>query len=257
MKERPILFSTELVKEILAGRKTMTRRIMNPQPSEEFAPSKCQIYEPARYDKNGDMYQGSPIFGCYDINGEDEGYKSKYGQIGDFLWVREAWADVTDAFDEADEIRNVAFRADNSVWDCYGQMVYLEQLGDSGIEVKKWKPSIHLPKFASRLTLEIKDIRVERIQDISEKDAIAEGVSPLFTQAEINAKGRYWKELDLNPMPWKNYLWNTKKDNGSQFSSCKTAKESFKTLWFQINGEKSWIENPWVWVIEFQKITNN
>lgn len=228
-KERPILFSTELVKEILAGRKTMTRRIMNPQPSEEFAPSKCQIYEPARYDKNGDMYQGSPIFGCYDINGEDEGYKSKYGQIGDFLWVREAWADVTDAFDEADEIRNVAFRADNSVWDCYGQMVYLEQLGDSGIEVKKWKPSIHLPKVASRLTLEIKDIKVEKLQDISDEDIKSEG----FTTSH------YYCDERVGHV-------------------CTSARDLFINRWDWLNAKRgfSWESNPFVWVIEFKKLEN-
>lgn len=233
MKERPILFSTELVKEILAGRKTMTRRIINTQKrSPHLFEERVAKPRFSNWKETSDGMQAVFVRGdCLDSVGKELTYwvKSPYGDCGDKLWVREAWADVTDAFEEADEIRNVAFRADNSVWDCYGQMVYLEQLGDSGIEVKKWKPSIHLPKVASRLTLEIKDIKVEKLQDISDEDIKSEG----FTTSH------YYCDERVGHV-------------------CTSARDLFINRWDWLNAKRgfSWESNPFVWVIEFKKLEN-
>lgn len=108
-------------------------------------------------------------------------------------------------------------------------MVYLEKLGASGIYVDKWKPSIFMPKFASRITLEITDVRVERLMDISEDDAEKEGIDHL---------GRAGIDVDIDGDVW----------NGAY-------KHAFKILWNKINGKKYPFEsNPFVWVISFKKI---
>ena len=91
LKERPVLFKGDMVRAILEGRKTETRRIVKPQPPEDvgkiYGPEE---YVPAKYDRYGDMYPGKPIFGIYDEDG-DYGVKCPYGQVGDRLWVRETW----------------------------------------------------------------------------------------------------------------------------------------------------------------------
>lgn len=226
-KSRPILFSTEMVKAILAGRKTQTRRIVKYKIQLE---REMDVTHPSAfsvYTKNGNQY--------YDERNQtpmtlDDGF-CPYGQVGDRLYVRETWADVTSAFDDADEVRCVAYKADNSVYDVYGHIQYLEQLGASGIEVDKWKPSIHQPRFASRITLEITNIHVERLQDISEEDAEAEGVSAEHGDCS------YPTHLHCCDM-------------------CLSAKDNFRLLWDSINAKRgySWASNPWVWCISFKRI---
>lgn len=129
--------------------------------------------------------------------------KCPYGQVGDVLWVRETW----------DFGYPYAYKADGA------------------LPITKWRPSIHMPKAACRLFLRITNVRVERLQDISEEDAIAEGVS------------RYPKSPIYG---YKNYL--------HEDMYCLTAVDSFRTLWHSINGEQSWNDNPWVWVVEFERI---
>jgi len=231
MKERPIIFSTSMVKKILSGEKTQTRRIIKPQFSTVWGSG--QPNEQTFELRNKQQWKDA--FGCHvDISTPTNHWKwlwCPYGKAGDRLWVRESWADVTCAFDDADEIRDVAFKADNSVWNCYGQMVYLEQLGQSGIYVNKWKPSIHMPKFASRINLEITNVRVERLQDISEADAQTEG------------------------MPKPNHYYCDEM-GGWEGHRCKKSTTFFEELWNEINAKRGfgWESNPWVWVIEFRKI---
>lgn len=167
-KERPILFSSEMVRAILEGRKTQTRRIVKPQP-----------YRSSDMPETIGWYKDRPWHIYYICNGRTTtDFTSPYGKPGDRLWVRETWADVTACFGDKDPDEspwNVAFKADNSVWNVLGKAVYLEQLEQSGIYVDKWKPSIHMHRQSSRITLEITNVRVERLQDISEEDAKAEG----------------------------------------------------------------------------------
>lgn len=221
MKERPILFSGPMVRAILEDRKTQTRREVKPQPLMWDSSDKPSIsdgpihgpeeYQPVAYDKHGDMIAGKPIYGVYDSDGE-WGVKCPYGQPGDRLWVRETFAD------EAGGTRqflgeHLFYRADA-----------LHPIVD------KWTPSIYMPRWASRITLEIAAVRVERLQDISEADARAEG---------FQLTG--WVPSYSNP------------DNAMGDETF-TAKDNFAELWESINGAGSWDANPWVWVIDFKVV---
>jgi hypothetical protein len=211
MKERPILFSGSMVTAILDGRKTQTRRVIKHQP----------------YD-NGLWPRGTPP-GASELD-------CPYGKPGDRLWVRETWADMTACYSdpvEGESPLNVAFKADDSVWNVYGKAVYLEQLGQAGLYVDKWKPSIHMHRQSSRITLEITGVRVERLNDISEGDAIAEGITWLngataghLTRAEVQTlEGKFIHQ------------------------------KGFANIWNFVNGKKHpWSSNPWVWVVEFKRI---
>ena len=140
MKEHPILFSTPMVRAILEGRKTQTRRVMSYQPDEEYT----TVYGPEMYtqtliDRNGEEQPGPEVFGVY---GYDWSLKCPYGQPGDRLWVRETWLQDGDIY---------LYKAD------FGKGI----LSDSWDG--HWKPSIHMPRKASRLMLEIVNVRAERL----------------------------------------------------------------------------------------------
>lgn len=192
VKERPILFSGPMVRAILDGRKTQTRRVMKPQP-EYRAKRKLQWSWGTRQWLNGH----TPTDHCKHCSMWNS--ENPYGQPVDRLWVRETFAVCAD--------NNIFYKADGKPdpWD--------------GI---KWKPSIHMPRKASRITLEITGVRVERLQDISPTEACKEG---------IFEDGNYCSEPPL-PYP----------------------VATFKKLWNSINGPGSWVANPWVWVIEFKKL---
>jgi hypothetical protein len=185
MKARPILFSGAMVRALLDGRKTQTRRVVKPQPvvTDEEAAVLPQAWE-----------DGFIPIPC------------PHGKPGDLLWVRESFA--------------VPFRHDPGTTGRAGGAIYR---ADAGIDhqwsadtKKTWTPSIHMDRWASRLTLEITGVRVERLQQISEADAVAEG-----------CRGQI--------------------DGGLICPS-----EQYGELWSSINGQDSWDANPWVWVIEFK-----
>lgn len=202
MTEHPILFSGEMVRAILAGHKTQTRRIVKPQPGCEWYPT-VSHYHPTIIDRHGDEQPGAEIYGAAD---EREGRKFPYGKPGDRLWVRETWVSGWMVNPNAD-------------WDVVksGKAADVMYLADAphyvGYKIK-WRPSIFMRRAASRITLEVTAVRVERVQDISQDDAIAEGLPcTVFARSE------------------------------------------FVKLWETINGKRApWASNPWVWVIEFQKI---
>jgi hypothetical protein len=212
MTERPILFSAEMVRAILDGRKTQTRRVMKVQPWPD-ATIEVGPYHPHRIDRHGESQPGPVTFGAiWDhqdiVNGGDAGLPCPYGKPGDYLWVRETWAPLADCV-----VLNCAYyRLDH------------EEARSSGSRVDvKWRPSIYMPRWASRITLRITDIRVERLQDISEEDAKAEGVKPLDYAAHHVAAG------------------------------C-GARIAFEQIWTTINGPGAWEANPWVWVISFERV---
>ena len=216
VNEYPMLFSGPMVESIFEGRKTKTRRI---------------IKLPKDFD--GNKVYDNPAFGLKYTSTMHGGTVQRIAprfQPGDRLWVRESLAKQLDG--------KYIFKADYPT----GYKADFTATGN-------WKPSIHMPRLASRITLEVLDVRAERLQEISESDAIAEGIRPLFTKADINTP-YYHPELDLNPMPWINYLWPKK----AAFSSLGSAVGSYRSLWELINGSESWIENPWVWVITFKKV---
>lgn len=206
---RPILFSTEMVKAILGGRKTQTRREVKPPPSNnEFM---IELSDGFGWVKRR-IIQLNPL--RYEIL---QNWKCPYGNPGDTLWVRETWGTIGDLPYIPEDVVYAA----NFCSPKYDKP-------NSG-----WKPSIHMPKVACRLFLKVKSVRVERLRDISEEDARAEGV----------------EETKLG---FKNY---EKSYSVSEFIGGGTeALRSFQSLWKSINGPESWDANPWVWVIEFEVI---
>lgn len=183
MKERPILFSEPMVRSLVQGRKTQTRRLVKPQPCFD---------EPLWLD--GEGHSGTGWYVCeaeYPEEGS-EFYKCPFGQVGDRLWVRETWAHCRKG--------HIAYRED----------------GAGSCHFDRWRPSIHMPRSASRITLEVTNVRVERLQNISEEDALAEG-----------------------------NLWGTHKDTPPP-------SKQFQNTWEYLYGRESWDANPWVWVIEFK-----
>lgn len=200
MKEHPILMNGEMVRAILAGRKTQTRRPITPQPKWEEEPSLCDGLWMGRY-RTGDANSGEWWVEVDEVRVP--------WQVGSYLWVRETWADPVGA-------RIAVYKADNAT-------------AYQGI---KWRPSIHMPRWAARLILEVADVRVEQIQDISEEDAKAEGVIPVM-------------EDSGGATPWGDWI------------EVPHYGEAFAATWDCIYYAKrglGWDANPWVWVIEFNPV---
>lgn len=196
MKERPVIFNGEMVRAILAGRKTQTRRVMKPQP--EPVPG-----QPGEYWWPAKAFETMVKMSDFQRVGFEGAAAdaSPFGRIGDRLWVRETFGD------------------------CGVRLVYRADTDDgASCQVTRWTPSIHMPRSACRLLLEISDVRVERLNDISEQDALAEGMDDGTSQAAIAAG---WFEKP---------------------------RRAFRRLWEQIYGQESWSSNPWVWVVEFKQV---
>ena len=196
MKERPILFSAPMVRALLAGTKTQTRRV-------------AKLNSAARLEKSGKQWHPD------DPNAVNA---CPYGQPGDRLWVKETWG-TTSGFDgvkptELPEFRvPIRYRADGFEWD--------------GI----WRPSLFMCRWMSRIALEITEIRLERLQAITEADAKAEGVTPTSRNHTAAAVA---------------YIFGAK-----EFQAHKSA---YATLWEEINGAGSWALNPYVWVVTFKRV---
>jgi len=206
-KERPILFSTPMVQALLDESKTVTRRVNGLDKVNE-SPLKWRFCR----------FNGSHAIFCESSNSESQIFiKCPYGRVGDALWVREKWENQTS------NGKRVNFFAGN-----------IEvQHNPAYRNLTKWKPSIHLKKVDARLWLQIKHIGVERLQSISEPDAVAEGI--------------YKRYNDLfNEMRYKDYLADAFPAN-----FWRNPVSSFKSLWQLVNGLDAWDKNPWVWVIRF------
>lgn len=210
MKERPILFSTEMVEAILDGRKTQTRRIVKQLENETNNNTSYRLANII------DRFSLESIPQIVEAHKPDEWHSKypnpnpiicKYGQEGDILWVRETWATGKHGTDGTE---------------------YLYKAGSDDYFQDKWKPSIHMPKEACRLRLKIKSIRIERLQEISEQDAIAEGIELIGNRYKQYLQTRLDKTVE-NPI------------------------YSYMTLWESINGIGSWEKNLYVWVIEFER----
>jgi len=215
IKERPILFSAPMVRAILDGRKTVTRRACKPQPSANAHTTSAE---------------GSPM-GAWWETGKHLN-RCPFGQIGDRLYVRETCFinDFRETAVPKEERADceIHYRADG-VPDFEGEE-----------ELIRWRPSIHMPRWASRILLEITDVRVERLQDISEDQAIDEGLS---WEGEINGKTFYTHAPKTYPP-----------DSHQQFGVSGTdAISAFRNLWKSTGGD--WDANPWVWVVEFKRVT--
>lgn len=201
MKERPIIMSAESVVAILAGHKTQTRRAMDPQPSDDFHPSPCKMYEPLVVDRNGEEAPGKEIFGCYDIYGADEGYKCPYGQIGDRLWVQETFAKTPPG--------GTLFKADYP-----GKVFESEVLEFATGETIPliWHSPRYMPRARSRIILQIVSVQVKRLDDINLENLFAEGIPPIGGDDDGSGMYEYFAELwdSLNSKhgyPWESNPW--------------------------------------------------
>lgn len=230
MKERPILFSAPMVRALLDGTKTQTRRAVKLQPSvgHEWAgwcvSSTC----------SADEGKATWARGTGPLMVDAHRVRCPYGQPGDRLWVREAWA--THAF-----LDDVAPR------DLMTASVHYS--ADGTIQTGKGRPSIHMPRKYSRIDLEVTGVRVERLQDISEADAIAEGIERNWSGDLGSGPNGCGGEGWVPECGWRHYL------NSMDGDPAYTAVESYRSLWEQINGDGSWAANPWLWVVEF-KVAN-
>ncbi|KPD29182.1 MULTISPECIES: hypothetical protein [Pseudomonas aeruginosa group] len=196
MKERPILFTGPMVRAILEGRKTVTRRVVKPQP-----------------DFLGSMVDPNTPFKTLDA-GLHARITCPHGQPGDRLWVREAWA--ADA--QVDAIAPRDLSQGEPIW--YPADFSVRQTGCSMISKGRGRPSIHMPRWASRILLEIIAVRVDRLHGITPNQCIAEGA---------------WREKD------------------KELGRGQEAIAAFADLWRSTGGD--WDANPWVWVIEFKRVT--
>ena len=228
MKERGMIFNGEMVRAILDGRKTQTRRIMKPQP--EPCPQ-GGLWWPS--DKHRTMlHVEKALQNSEGIWRGIAGNACPFGDVGDRIWVREAFQGPLIPEEALSE-----FLGENP--DKFESPAYCEYAADGGLRPEYvdaddntrygWRPSIHMPRWASRILLEITGVRVELLNKICEGDAQAEGVAQL--------RGGFWKHYQPG---WTQH----------QLS----ARGSFVTLWKSIYGEESWNSNPWVWVIEFKRI---
>ena len=245
-EERPILFKGEMVNAIRADRKTQTRRVVKhkyPQlwgggyyptgkvltglenQHRAFMEFRHEIYDEAGYQGSS----ASALVPCL------------YGKPGDRLWVRETCRahEISDQEARDDtyklEFEHPPYGLDGVIYQADGQFIHIEnspEASEKWVDLYRYRgergakvPSIHMPRWASRITLEITDVRVERLQSISEEDAQAEGA--LAVALDVGAAT----------------VWSY--------------REGFKQLWISINGPDSWDANPWVWVVEFKQVTNH
>jgi hypothetical protein len=233
MVERPILFSGPMVRAILAGTKTQTRRVV-------------KLPEGARDVLWWNGYEGKPQPGYADPGVRvvvQTGLRilpCPFGFVGDTLWVRETWAlsgnedgHTIDVWGSLCEARDAVrfYRADTEAAP-YG----LRRLPRGDVFDGHWCPSIHMPRWASRLTLEVVSVRVERVQQITNEDARAEGARELPLQ-------------EGEPGAW----WTMDASRGAD-AYARAPAAAFGRLWDTINGKRApWASNPWVWVVEFRR----
>jgi hypothetical protein len=226
LRERPILFSGPMVRAILEGRKTQTRRVV---AKPEIAPSTTLVewntankaFVPWNWSSGGSYAGGSRT---------GKPFASPYGVGGDRLWVRESFAgpDHIGDGDQGVVGFGIEYKADGA----------FRAHGDCGCDgpcsgvliAHPWKPSIHMPRWASRLALELTDVHVERLQAITNDDAVAEGIErwgsgPLAVQPETRAL-------------------------------CQSPRAAFGRLWDSLNAKRGygWDVNPWVWVLAFRRV---
>jgi hypothetical protein len=211
MKEIPMLFSTPMVQAELDDRKTMTRRMKGLEQINK-APSHYN-FDHFEINKKGQLVAvfDDPIFpGSQDV-------VCPYGQPCDLLWVRETWQWIEGFAGSGYYVFKTEFKPRYEAW---------ERDTRDGIErIEQWKPSIHMPKEAARIWLQVTDIRVERLQDISGDDVLAEGVD----------NGKSNKSMGVR---WENMQ-----------------RMAFEEVWTKINGADSWNNNDWVWVISFKVLS--
>ncbi len=201
MKERGMIFNAEMVNAILSGRKTQTRRPIK--------------WKQTRFTEIAERDDGSLWPWAEDCErGGDIWFACPYGEIGDHIWVRETFR----VHSRATDVATLVYRA--SVRNSWTEQTHRVPVAvcNKPATPEKWTPSIHMPRWASRITLEITDVRVERLNSISDSDASKEGCCI------------------------------------ADMESGDCLSDVFTRLWTSIYGDDSWQANPWVWVIEFKRV---
>jgi len=198
MKERPILMSGEMVRALLSGKKTQTRRMLKVQPLDVLT------NRPPWELKNTRMLNGCRCWFALMTQNPNTGlaFRCRHGEVGDRLWIKETFQPIQ----LASEVTQWRYRATD----------------EKGLA--PWKPSIFMPRKASRINLEILKVKVQRLHDMTDSDAVAEGIGSAMDRLCTNYHGK-WINL-------------------------------YRELWERINGKASWDKNPWVWVIEFKRCLN-
>lgn len=247
MKERPILFSAPMILALLSGAKTQTRRIVKPDPGPYWNPV-VGIYNPVVIKNGGYEAPGPEIFGASD---ENQGYKCPYGQPGDQIYVREtffAYGRWETRYSEKKKRGEWHFV--DMTLEC--DRVYQYAADNPDIPLAKgrgpmpgwWtRPAIFMPRAASRIRREIVSVRVERLNDISEEDAQAEGVEPEIVSA---CCGEPYRE-DHGVLGVETYCCGTPIED-------EATVPAYRKLWESLNGAGSWAANPWVWVIAVRRL---
>lgn len=210
MKERGMIFNAEMVRAILDGRKTQTRRPIK--------------WKQTRFTEIAERDDGSLWPWAEDCErGGDIWFACPYGEVGDRIWVRETFR----VHSRATDVATLVYRA--SVRNSWTEQTHRVPVAvcNKPATPEKWTPSIHMPRWASRITLEITDVRVERLNNISYDDAISEGIKQEWTCIDPGL-GSYAHKNDV--------------------------QDDYETLWKSIYGDDSWQANPWVWVIEFKRV---
>lgn len=233
MTERPILFSAPMVRALLAGTKTQTRRLVklpHQNPLGKWEPVQCG-------GPNGGRTRDGKILPLQQAIGHSrtgEILLCPHGQPGDRLWVRETWAGP---LVDGDVAERYGFD-----WADYRKPTFCSYAADGGPRPEfmdadgnlqqRWTSGIHMFRWASRILLEVTEVRVERLQDISEADAKAEGAS-------------FHDGLGIGHSGWRHDFGDVHGD----------ARSAYARLWEQINGPGSWAANPWVWAVSFRMVT--
>ncbi|EDV3055199.1 hypothetical protein HU71_004732 [Salmonella enterica subsp. enterica] len=210
MKERGMIFNAEMVRAILDGRKTQTRRPIK--------------WKQTRFTEMAERDDGSLWPWAEDCErGGDIWFACPFGVVGDRIWVRETFR----VHSRATDVATLVYRA--SVRNSWTEQTHRVPVAvcNKPATPEKWTPSIHMPRWASRITLEITDVRVERLNNISYDDAISEGIKQEWTCIDPGL-GSYAHKNDV--------------------------QDDYETLWKSIYGTDSWQANPWVWVIEFKRV---
>lgn len=250
MTERPILFSGPMVCAALGDRKSQTRRVVKL----EVPADADEVFFWSGEDLRRQGHRNVAEAGLWARKHGRDGYlrfvgKCPYGVPGDQLWVKETWSDVN-----LEGGPGIAYRADGEVRDLMEDETFLDRRGAfnygdprlkwgkrglsfdmwssdllAGVEGHGWKSSLHLPRWAARLVLDVVSVRVERLQTVSDVDAEAEGI----------------RDPSLGDTVWAGFM-------GVPRATC-PAKTAFAILWMGINGAASWDANPWVWVVEFRR----
>ncbi|MCY1043303.1 hypothetical protein OV208_18445 [Corallococcus sp. bb12-1] len=228
MRERPILFSGLMIRALLDGRKAVTRRLLKPQPAPNAPHDGGTTWV---YRSKDGLHVPCGTVGHLTV-AEKMGLRCPYGQPGDRLWVKETWRPEASSMGHRIGWK-LTYAADDAV--LFSDLARVDASWRCPKAAKNGNVTpLFMPRWASRLTLDVAAVRVERLHDITEEDSRAEGVQRL-----LEANG------------WRNYEPEPAFESVSYHL---TARESFASLWRSINGPESWDANPWVWRVEFRRV---